>query len=256
MIPYKVFPMIKLGPLSFNMYGVMFALGFIVANWLAVKEARKKNISKEIVESLIFYILIGSIIGARLFYVLFYWPEATPFTFWDLFTIWKGGLAFFGGFIGALITGYLYTRIRKLEFWKLADVFTLPLIAGHILGRVGDYLTGGHPGLVTDLPWAIYLDGALRHPVVLYEIIGLIIIGAIIYQLKKLNKFDGFFFLMYVQLYAVQRIILDFFRIESTDPRFLGLTPTQHLVILLFIISLYLMVKMSKSGARGVNECE
>jgi len=252
MIPYKVFPMIKLGPLSFNMYGVMFALGFIAANWLAVKEARKKDIRKEIVESLIFYILIGSIIGARLFYVLFYWPEATPFTFWDLFTIWKGGLAFFGGFIGALITGYLYTKIHKLEFWKLADVFTLPLIVGHILGRVGDYLTGGHPGLVTDLPWAIYLDGAARHPVVLYEILGLIIIGAIIYQLKKLNKFDGFLFLLYVQLYAVQRIILDFFRIESTDPRFLGLTPTQHLVILLFIIALYIHVKLSKSGTRGV----
>ena len=252
MIPYKVFPMIKLGPLSFNMYGVMFALGFIAANWLAVKEARKKGIRKEIVETLIFYILIGSIIGARLFYVLFYWPEATPFTFWDLFTIWKGGLAFFGGFIGALITGYLYTKIHKLEFWKLADVFTLPLIVGHILGRVGDYLTGGHPGLVTDLPWAIYLDGALRHPVVLYEIIGLIIIGTIIYQLKKLNKFDGFLFLMYVQLYAVQRIILDFFRIESTDPRFLGLTPTQHLVILLFIIALFIQLKLSKRRTKGM----
>jgi len=251
MIPYKVFPMIKLGPLSFNMYGVMFALGFVAANWLAVREAAKKGIKREIVESLIFYILIGSIIGARLFYVLFYWPAGAPFTFWDIFTVWKGGLAFFGGFIGALVTGYWYTRKHKLEFWKLADLFTLPLIAGHILGRVGDYLTGGHPGLVTDLPWAIYLDGALRHPVVLYEIIGLVIIGTIIYQFKKLTRFEGFIFLLYVQLYAVQRIILDFFRITSTDPRFLGLTPTQHLVIVLFIVSLYLMVRLQKTAAKA-----
>ncbi len=251
MIPYKVFPMIKLGPVSFNMYGVMFALGFIVANWLAVKEAKRKGIKKELVENLIFYILIGSIIGARLFYVLFYWPAGTPFTFWDIFTVWKGGLAFFGGFIGALITGYLYTKKHKLQFWELADLFTLPLIAGHILGRVGDYLTGGHPGLTTDLPWAIYLDGALRHPVVLYEIIGLIIIGTIIYQLRKLDKYNGFLFLVYVQLYAVQRIILDFFRIESTDPRFLGLTPTQHLVIVLFIAATYLLFRLGKNQQRA-----
>jgi len=251
MIPYKVFPMIKLGPVSFNMYGVMFALGFIVANWLAVKEAKRKGIKKELVENLIFYILIGSIIGARLFYVLFYWPAGTPFTFWDIFTVWKGGLAFFGGFIGALITGYLYSKKHKLQFWQLADLFTLPLIAGHILGRVGDYLTGGHPGLTTDLPWAIYLDGALRHPVVLYEIIGLIIIGTIIYQLRKLDKYNGFLFLVYVQLYAVQRIILDFFRIESTDPRFLGLTPTQHLVIVLFIAATYLLFRLGRNQQRA-----
>jgi len=246
MIPYKVFPMIKLGPLSFNLYGVMFALGFITANWLAIRDAKKQGIKQEVVESLIFQILIGVIIGARLFYVAFYWPANMPFTFWDLFTVWKGGMAFFGGFIGALIAGYWYIKRHKLEFWKYADLLTLPLIAGHILGRVGDYLTGGHPGLVTDLPWAIYLDGAMRHPVVLYEIIGLVIIGAIIYQLRKLGKYSGFLFLAYVQLYAVQRIILDFFRIESTDPRFLGLTPTQHLVILLLIVATILMLKLRK----------
>jgi len=161
------------------------------------------------------------------------------------------GKAGWRGFIGALITGYLYTKKHKLQFWELADLFTLPLIAGHILGRVGDYLTGGHPGLTTDLPWAIYLDGALRHPVVLYEIIGLIIIGTIIYQLRKLDKYNGFLFLVYVQLYAVQRIILDFFRIESTDPRFLGLTPTQHLVIVLFIAATYLLFRLGKNQQRA-----
>jgi len=250
MIPYTVVPMFTLGPLTFNMYGVMFALGFLVATWLAVKDAQKRGIKKDVIENLVFYILIGTIIGARLFYVLFYWPAGMPLTFWDVFKVWEGGLAFFGGFIGALIAGYLYVKKYKLAFWTFADILTLPLIAGHILGRVGDYLTGGHPGNVTDLPWAIYLDGALRHPVVLYEILGLLIIGAILYQVKKRNLFngahDGFLFLLYVQLYAVQRIILDFFRIPATDPRVLGLTPTQYIVIILFIIALYLMLRFNK----------
>jgi len=243
MIPYKVFPMFQIGPLHINMYGIMFALGFLIATWLAVKEAKKRGIKKEVIENLVFYILIGSIIGARLFYVFFYWPADIPLTFWDIFKVWEGGMAFFGGFIGALIAGLVYVRKRKLDFWKFADLLTLPLIVGHILGRLGDYFTGGHPGKITQLPWAIYLDGALRHPVVLYEIIGLIIIVLIIYYIRKLNKFDGFLFLVYVQLYAVQRLLLDFFRIKSADPRLLGLTPTQHLVILLFILSTAFIIR-------------
>ncbi|MFA5796429.1 MAG: prolipoprotein diacylglyceryl transferase [Candidatus Woesearchaeota archaeon] len=242
MIPYKIFPPFELGPLHINMYGIMFALGILVASLLAIREAKKRGIKKEVIEDLVLYLLIGIIVGARLFDVFFYWPADMPLTFWDIFAVWNGGMAFFGGFIGALIAGFIYTRKHKLNFWKFADIFTLPLIVGHILGRLGDYFTGGHPGKVTNLPWAIYLDGALRHPVVVYEIIGLIIIGIIIYNLRKLHKFDGFLFLVYVQLYSVQRIILDFFRIESTDPRYLGLTPTQYVGIVLFIIAGYFIV--------------
>ena len=102
-------------------------------------------------------------------------------------------------------------------------------------------------GKITSLPWAIYMDNALRHPVVLYEIIGLIIIAAILLNLKKLKSFDGFLFSSYVMLYSVQRMILDFFRIESTDPRYLGLTPTQYVVIALFIITAYFItIKFNK----------
>ena len=247
MIPYNIFPMFQVGPLHFNMYGVMFALGGFVALWLATREAKKAGIKKKIVEDLFFYLVIGTIIGARLFYVFFYWPEDLPFTLIGALKAWEGGLAFFGGLIGAVTAGAIYIKKHKLEFWKFANLFTLPLITAHIIGRLGDYLIGEHPGKITNLPWAIYLDGALRHPVVLYEIIGLIIIGSIIYYLKKQKKFDSFLFLVYVQLYSIQRFILDFFRIESTDPRFLGLTPSQHLVIILFVAALSLTIKKLKT---------
>jgi len=132
-----------------------------------------------------------------------------------------------------------------LNFLKLLDIFVIPVIVGHIFGRIGGYLIGAHPGKVTDLPWAIFLDGALRHPVVLYEIIGLLIILTIIFKIKnkykKLNK--GVLFAFYVGLYSIQRFFLDFFRIESTDPRTLGLTPTQLLVIFLLIGSVYYIYK-------------
>lgn len=237
MIPYKVFPMFELGPLHINMYGIMFALGVLTATLLAAREAEKKNIEKDVIWDLAFYMLIGIIIGARVFYVLFYWPKEIPLTIMGALAIWNGGLAFFGGFLGALTAGYIFVKKRKLNFWLLADIFTIPLLVGHILGRLGDYFTGGHPGKITNLPWAVYMDNALRHPVVLYEIIGLTLIIIILLNARKIKSFDGFLFSAYVMLYSVQRMILDFFRIESTDPRFFGLTPTQNLAIILFISS-------------------
>ena len=251
MIPYKVFPMFEFGPLHFNMYGIMFALGFLAATFLAVKEAKKRGISKEVVYDLVFYILIGTIVGARLFYVFFYWPEHMPLTFWDIFKVWEGGLAFFGGFIGALAAAYVYIKKNKLNFLVYADIFTIPLVVGHILGRFGDYFTGGHPGKITNLPWAIYLDNALRHPILLYEILGLFIIVVILLNLKRYKFFDGFLFSSYVILYSAQRMILDFFRIEATDPRYLGLTPTQYLVIILFVLSAtFIWTSLRKSRIR------
>lgn len=241
MISYKVFGGFHLGPLHFNMYGIMFVLGIFAASFLAIREAGKRNINSEIIWELVLYLLLGIIIGSRLFYVFFYWPKDIPLTILGVFAIWKGGLAFFGGFIGALIAGYIYARKKKLKFWVLADIFTVALVIGHIFGRFGDYFIGGHPGKITSLPWGIYLDNAIRHPVVLYEILGLIIIVVVLLNLRKFKLFDGFLFSSYVMLYSVQRMILDFFRIESTDPRFLGLTPTQHLVIILFILSVIFM---------------
>jgi phosphatidylglycerol:prolipoprotein diacylglycerol transferase len=254
MIPYKVFHMFRIGPLRFNLYGIMFAAGFGVATLLAVKEAAKEGIEKDTILDLTVRMLAGAIVGARLFYVLFYWPAQVPLTFWDVFKIWEGGVAFFGGFLGGLTVAYLYVRRRGLKFWKIADVYTLPLIVGHIFGRIGDYLTGGHPGKITDVPWAIYLQNAFRHPVVLYEIAGLIIIGVIILILKKIRRFEGFLFLIYVQLYAIQRMVLDFFRIESTDPRTLGLTPTQYVVVILFVSSACFMVRKYLLAFRAAAE--
>ena len=245
MIPYKIISPFIIGPLHINMYGIMFALGTFFVYLFSIKEAKRKNIKKEIIEDLFIYLVLGMVFGARLFYVLFYWPEDTPFHILDFFKVWNGGLAFFGGFFGAIFTGYIYAKIKKLDFLKLIDIFTYPVILGHIFGRFGDYLTGGHPGKITDVIWSIYLQGALRHPVVLYEIVGLLIILLIILYLKKFKLKKGVLFSIYVFLYSIQRLFLDIFRIENTDPRFLGLTPTQYIVIVTGIISLiYIITKI------------
>lgn len=248
MLPYRVFEPFHIGPFMVNFYGIMFALGAYAAYWLAVREARVKGLDINAVEKIFFFLLIGGIVGARLGYILLYWPQGIPLNLLEALKIWKGGLAFYGGFIGALVAGIFFLKTRRLNLWRYADAFTIPFVVGHLFGRMGDYLTGGHPGRLTDLPWAILLNGELRHPVVLYEMIGLGIILSILCWLRRRVIPDGILFTAYIILYAVQRLFLDIFRIEMTDPRYLGLTPSQFIAIGLILLGVILMLSRYRHG--------
>lgn len=242
MIPYKPIPNIDLGFIQLHWYGIFAALGFLAAILLAERYARKQGVPENTVQSLGMWLIVGGLAGARLSYVLFYWPSDFQLTFFAALKFWEGGLAWFGGFIGAVISGFLYLKKHSLDFWQYADLFTIPLVVGHVFGRIGDYVIGGHPGKVTTLPWAIWMDGAARHPVVLYEITGLIIILGFCLYARRWKLPEGVLFLVYTSLYAVQRFFLDFFRIESTDPRTFGLTPSQLLVIVIFATAISIML--------------
>lgn len=236
MIPYQSFNAIPLGFTTIYLWGIFTALAFLVAISLAVKKAEKLRIDKNIIYDLSFYIIISAIIGAR---IGFFITHPSEFSFINFFKIWQGGMAFFGGFILSFITAFIYIRKKNLNFWKIVDLFAFPAIIGHIIGRIGCYITGEHIGKPADLPWSIYQEGVLRHPVILYEIIGLIIIAVIISNIK--NKRQGTIFLTYLALYSVLRFIATFFRLN--DPTFLFLTGSQYTSIILFIISIILLIK-------------
>src|SRR3989344_5410887 len=236
MIPYQSFNAIPLGFTTIYLWGIFTALAFLVAIFLALKKAEKLKIDKNIIYDLSFYILISAIIGSR---IGFFITHPSEFSFMNFFKIWQGGMAFFGGFILAFIVAVIYIKKKKLDFWKIADLFAFPVLIGHIIGRVGCYITGEHIGKVANLPWSIYQEGALRHPVILYEIIGLIFIVFIISNIK--NKKQGTIFLTYLLLYSALRFIVTFFRMN--DPIFLSLTGSQYISILLFIIASILLIK-------------
>ena len=274
MIPYHVFQPFDLGIISINFYGIFFALGIFIAILLAKREAKRRKINIEIIEELAIYLIIGIIIGARAFYLLFFWPQNIPFTFWDIFAVWNGGMAFFGGLIGAIISGYIFCKKKKQDFFKLLDIFTVPIIVGHIFGRVGAYLIGNQPGKIVDpsYPLAIFFEGAYRHPVELYDLIGLIIILGIILLIKnksavkpenvsrrprtlisknnyvveyKLKK--GILFSIYIILYGLQRFfIIDPLRTPATDPLYYGFTASQYLIVLLIIGAAYYLYRNYK----------
>src|SRR3989338_7511430 len=219
MIPYKIFHAVQLGPVAIQPWGIMVALGFLAATYIAVKEAKRKKEDTNKIYDLVFYILLSGIIGARIAYLIEYWEEISSFI--DVFKIWEGGLSFIGGLIGALIAVFAYVKLKKLNFWKTADIFATALALGHAIGRIGCYLTGLHIGKLTTVPWAVMVNNELRHQTALYDLVAESANFLILWKLRTKKTFDGILILLYLMLYSIERFIIDFFRV---DPLYYGLT--------------------------------
>ncbi len=240
MIPYKAFEMIDLGFIELRVWGIFAALAFIVGILFAAREARRRNLDPEVIYDAAPWIIAGSIIGARVLFLL-----ENPWSvkgLLDIISVWNGGLSFHGGFLGGTVAFIFHIKKKGLKLWKYADAIAPALVLGHAVGRVGCYLTGMHIGREADLPWSIVQEGALRHPVILYEIAALLIIFAMLHfvsRKKIANSFSGFVFAVYVASYSIARFILEFFR---TDPTYFGFSAAQYIVAVLFVASVGVIV--------------
>ena len=241
MIPYYPVSSIDLGFIKLHVWGIFAAIGFLVAIYTAARQARRKGLDPEVVYDVAPWIIIGSIIGARLVFILEN-PSAVESAL-DIIAVWNGGLAFHGGFFGAIVAFLVYTQRRKLNFWKYADAIAPSIALGHAVGRIGCLATGLHIGKEANVPWAFLHDGVPRHPTPLYEILGLVPLFFFLRWLsfrKVSRSFDGFIFAAYVALYSALRFFVEFYR---TDPAYyLGLTAAQFIVIGLFVASLGVMI--------------
>ena len=171
---------LQLGPLAIHWYGLMYLAGFMAFLWLGRKRIAALNdprINSKLLDDLLFYGVLGVILGGRLGYVLFYkaaYYLAHPL---EIFAIWQGGMSFHGGFLGVIIAMALVARSRKLPWLFITD-FIAPLVPpGLAFGRLGNFINGelwGRPISVlwADVPWAMVFPQANslpRHPSQLYE---------------------------------------------------------------------------------------
>ncbi|QKT02974.1 prolipoprotein diacylglyceryl transferase [Ectothiorhodospiraceae bacterium 2226] len=164
----------SIGPLAVHWYGLMYLFGFAAAWWLGRRRARAPHwgIGAQQVDDLVFYNVLGVILGGRLGYILFYnfgeWM-ADPLM---LLRVWEGGMSFHGGLLGVLIATWWYAHRNGYAFFQLTD-FIAPLVPiGLGLGRLGNFINGELWGRVTDLPWGMVFPGAgplPRHPSQLYQ---------------------------------------------------------------------------------------
>jgi phosphatidylglycerol:prolipoprotein diacylglycerol transferase len=203
----------------------MIITACIVGIWVAGKEAERKALDKKIIQDFSLYAIIGAIIGARFYYVVFGdWSRflENPLS---LFAIWQGGLAIHGGILGGLLVGFFYTRRYNISFLKLADTFAPSLILGQAIGRIGCFFNGDAHGYPTNLPWGIVYSpespagqmfpGQAIHPTQLYEMILNLIIFGVLWKVRKKMKIDGHLFLLYVMLYSIIRIFVEHFRADK-----------------------------------------
>ncbi len=235
--------LLKIGPVSIFTWGLFAAIAFLVGILLSARYGKKRGIKEDNVYGLCFYILIGAIIGSRLFFV---------FSNLDLFIqdplgvfkVWNGGMAFIGGLFGGVLGAFLYLRIKKLDIWKYFDLVAPYIALGHAIGRLGCVLgDGGHLGKPTNLPWGVIYEGVARHPGAFYEMLALVILFVVLIKLRKKNLEKGLLFQYYIIGYSIQRFLIDFLR---TDQTYYGLTGTQWCLIGLSAIATIIIIRIKK----------
>lgn len=199
-------------------YGIIIAIAVLAAAYYALREAKRVGIDVNSMVDIITYGLIFAIIGARLYFVLFNLKNYS--SFWDIFKIWEGGIAIYGGIIGGIVAGYIYCRKKKLPFLKALDVSAISFLIGQMIGRWGNFVNQEAYGSLTNLPWrmTIYDEyGTLIsvHPTFFYESLwnGIGIIILTLYKRKK--KFEGELFALYVAWYGLGRAWIEQLRVDS-----------------------------------------
>jgi phosphatidylglycerol:prolipoprotein diacylglycerol transferase len=200
-------------------YGVMMALAFLAGLWTATRRARLANVHGEIIADVTMWLMAGSIIGARFVYVTTYWKQefaGGPFS--EVFMIQHGGLVFYGGLIGAAVTGFGYLAWKKLPVWKIADILAPSVALGSVFGRIGCLLNGCCYGRACNLPWAIHFPadhethGTGVHPTEIYDALLNFILYVALAWLFRRRKFDGEVLALYFIGYAICRTTVEFFR--------------------------------------------
>ncbi len=228
----------QIGSIAIRWYGIFYVLGFLFAYWVSPLLAR--NISKEDMQEFFLYLIPFSIIGARLLYVFLNWSYYSENLFQILF-IWNGGMAFYGGLIGAVLAAFYFCRKKKIHFYDLADVLVIPLAIGLALGRLGNFINGELYGKITSLPWGVSFEGVdgLRHPSQIYESLKNLFIFFVVFRVYKLKKFKkGFVFWLFIFMYSFLRFFVEF--VKDVDV-YSGLTYGQWISLPLVIISLIIL---------------
>ncbi|RLC52833.1 MAG: prolipoprotein diacylglyceryl transferase [Candidatus Cloacimonadota bacterium] len=210
---------VKLGFLEIRWYGLFYIISFVLG-YIFLKRFyafKKIKIDKEQYDNLLFYIMLGVIVGGRLGYVLFYKPLFYLTHPLHIFAVWEGGMSFHGGALGVIIFGLIFCKKYNFNFYQLADP-TMPLVAiGLGLGRLGNFINAELYGRVTNVPWAMIFptdpEGLPRHPSQLYEsfLEGFVLFLLSYFILRK-SKREGTVFWAFIGLYGIFRFFLEFFR--------------------------------------------
>lgn len=252
-------------------YGIFIATAFILGVQVAKYNGEKSGFPKELYDDIIMYLIIFGIIGARIYYVAFRWDYFKN-NLGEIFALRDGGIAIYGGIIGATVAVYFYCKKKKLDFLKLADTLMPSLILGQCIGRLGNFFNkevfGGYTeGLFamrirTDV--ASYIPNSVAdkiltinevqyiqvQPTFLYEMVVNFIVFIVLMVMTNRKKYNGQIVLLYMLLYGLGRFYIEGIR---TDQLLIGSVPvSQGLSAILVVTSLVILIY--KKLKENVNE--
>lgn len=236
---------IKIGPISIYWYSVLILVAVIVGYNLIINYSKKIQYKTNAIVDMILYLVIWAIIGARAYYVIFNF-QAYQNNLLDIFAIWKGGLAIYGAIIAGVIYIYYYCHKHQLNFIKILDIFSLPLLLGQAIGRWGNFFNQEAYGAKTTyealknikLPdfiiQGMYIDNYYRQPTFLYESIWCLIGVLILHHLRKKPLIKtGKQICFYLTWYGIGRFFIEGLR---SDSLYIGTFRISQIISLIIII--------------------
>jgi phosphatidylglycerol:prolipoprotein diacylglycerol transferase len=269
----------SIGPLYIHFYGIILMVGALAAAWLAERQARNRGQNSELVWDGLVWVLIGGIIGARIWHILTPPPsmvaEGITTQFYlthplDALAIWKGGLGIPGAVIGGVLALYVFSRRQKVPFALWLDIAAPGLALGQAIGRWGNFVNQEIYGAPTNLPWAIYIapqnrlsqykDVAYYHPLFLYESIwDLLNMAFLLWLVRRYPERlkTGDLFLVYLVIYPLGRFFLEFLRLDASQVA--GINANQTLMLIVLVLAsatLFLRHRVSQPTITEEEETE
>lgn len=269
---FSVSNTLNLGFATVRWYGAIIAFGFLLAVLFGGRIAYKWKINLDKMIDVLLYGTIGGIVGARLYYVAFKWDYYGQHLS-DIFKIWEGGLAIYGGIIGGILAAFIVCRIEKLNFFNLLDMVSMSLLIGQGIGRWGNYANQEAFGSLTNKNWGMMSDTVAEyisrnasyfgldnvdnvkqyiadnnlyvHPTFFYESVWCILGFFVLYIImKKRRKFSGQLFLCYGVWYGFGRMVLEGLRSDSLYIANTSIRVSQALSAALMLVSLVLLISL------------
>lgn len=248
----------SMGPLSIRYYGLVYALGFLFIYFYlsrAAKYNKIKGLEEKDVDWLIIFLIIGVIVGARLFEVLYYNPSYYFHNPLDVFKVWQGGLSFHGAFVGIFFVAWRFCKKKTLNMFELLDTITLPVSIFLFFGRIANFINGELYGTITKVSWCVNFKNVgagdvCRHPSQIYEALknlGLFFILFFTGKYKK-NRKPGFIFWLFVLLYGILRFLITFLRYEQVEDMIWIFSKGQWLCLIMIILGAVMLYRLNKQG--------
>ena len=155
--------LVKLGPLTIRWYGLLIATAVLLGVSLSQYLAKRRHVDPDLVGDLAIWLVVGAIPAARIYYVLFQWPEYAQHPE-SIVAIWQGGIAIHGAILGGIVAALIFTRLKRVSFWQMTDIVAPSLILGQAIGRWGNFFNSEAFGRPTNLPWKLFIPPERRPP--------------------------------------------------------------------------------------------